>query len=154
MTGKTIFPTVTGRDLTGDERPLPNAFEAPLSIVFVAFRREQQAVIDSWGPWLARVAAPAGIPYFEIPVLGRPWKLFRPAIDGGMAAAIRDLTIRRATITIYGPLSTITVPLGITDTSKVWIFLVGSSGEVLHTMTGPYSDEAATSLWQTVTHFQ
>jgi len=56
------------RHLTGEHRRLSDAFEAPLTVVVVAFRREQQATIDRWGPWLSKVASPAGIAHLVVPL--------------------------------------------------------------------------------------
>ena len=154
MTKQIQFPSLQSRDLTGECRLLPDAFMAPLTLVFVAFRREQQTDIDSWGPWLARVANPAGVAHVEVPVLGRQWKPFRSFIDGGMAAAIRDPDVRRATLTVYGGLEKVTTPLGITSLDRVWIFLVARGGTVLHTTTGPFSDDGANELWRVVNDYR
>ena len=69
---RTFFPRLEARDLTGAKRWLPEAFEAAHSLVFVAFRREQQASIDSWATWLATDAAGAGIAAYEVPVCESP----------------------------------------------------------------------------------
>jgi hypothetical protein len=54
----------------------------------------------------------------------------RPAIDGGMAAAIRDQAVWRRTLTVYTDLRRVTVPLGIDDRSTIWLCLVDRVGRV------------------------
>lgn len=41
------FPRLRGRDLTGRTQWMPEAFQERFSLIFVVFRREQQAAIDS-----------------------------------------------------------------------------------------------------------
>lgn len=140
------FPRLDARDLSGTKRRLPDAFEATANLVFVAFRREQQELIDSWATWVATEAAEAGIVSYEVPVLARHWAPLRPMIDGGMAAAIRDLETRRRTFTVYGDVGRVTGPLGITDRSTVWTFLLAADGEILDVAQGGFDEATARRL--------
>ena len=54
----------------------------------------------------------------------------RPAIDGGMAAAVREQAVWRRTLTVYTDLRRVTVPLGIDDRSTIWLCLVDRVGRV------------------------
>ena len=135
-----VFPALNARDLMGERRHLPEAFEGRRNVVFIAFRREQQADIDSWAPWLSVVATPAGIAHYEVPVIGRRWAPLRPMIDGGMAVAIRDPEVLRRTLTVYDDVSRVTAPLGITDRQTVYAFLVSRGGLVLDMVSGPYDE--------------
>jgi hypothetical protein len=137
------FPRVRARDLTGRTLWMPEAFEKPLSLVFVAFRREQQAVIDSWGPWVRRPDVADRLAFYEVPVLARHWTPMRPAIDRGMGAALRDETARRRTLTVYGDVTRIAEALGIPDRLTVSIFLVGDDGHVLDRAIGAFDKATA-----------
>jgi hypothetical protein len=46
------FPSVSSRNLNGRMMNLPNDFQAPASIVFVAYERNQQSQVDSWKPFV------------------------------------------------------------------------------------------------------
>ena len=146
MPGQVRFPRLDARDLTGEQRWLPDAFTGDHNLVFVAFRRQQQALIDSWGPWVGSQAAAAGIRAYEVPVLARLWAPFRPMIDGGMAGAIEDLDTRRRTLTVYGDVRRVTTPLGITDQSTVSIFVVTREGDILDRASGAFDEETAARL--------
>lgn len=139
------FPRLEARDLTGTQRWLPDAFEGHRNIVFIAFHREQQVVIDSWSTWLEKVTG-EDIVNYEVPVLARRWAPLRPMIDGGMASAIKDLGTRRRTLTVYGDVKRVTGPLSITDRSSVWVFLVARGGTVLEVVTGGYNEDSAERL--------
>lgn len=83
---------------------------------------------------------------YEVPVLARHWAPVRPMIDGAMATAIHDPATRSRTLTVYGDLGRVTKPLGITDRSSVWIFLVGQGGAILEVATGGYDQVVAERL--------
>ena len=141
------FPRLQGRDLTGRTRWLPEAFGEQDSLVFVAFRRDQQAMIDSWASWLRIPEVANRLAWCEIPVLGRRWVPMRPVIDGGMAAAVREEKARRRTVTVYGNVGKIAEALGISDRATVSIFLVSRDGHIVDRATGPF-DEAIAARFQ------
>jgi len=72
------FPRLQGRDLTGRRRWLPDAFTDGLNLVFVAFRRDQQTVIDSWAPWLSGPQVTNRLAFWEVPTLGRRMRAAAP----------------------------------------------------------------------------
>jgi hypothetical protein len=130
MTG-VWFPRLAVRDLDGCEVALPAGLPGEWTVVIVAFRREQQDLVDSWVPWLEQpAAADSRLGFVELPAIGLRWQPARPVIDGGMAAAIPDQKTRRRTLTVYTDIRRITVPLGITDRNTIWLFLVDRAGRV------------------------
>ncbi|HUB42184.1 MAG TPA: hypothetical protein VMA72_25315 [Streptosporangiaceae bacterium] len=125
------FPQLRARDLDGREVLLPAELPAEWNVVIVAFRRQQQSLVDSWVPWLQQHAATAsGLGFAELPAIGIAWQPARPVIDGGMAAAISDERARRRTLTVYTDLRRLTAPLGITDRNTIWLFLTDRAGRV------------------------
>lgn len=137
------FPRLQGRDLTGRTRWLPEAFGERLTLVFVAFRRDQQAMIDSWATWLRIPVVENRLAWCEVPILGRRWAPMRPLIDGGMAAAVREEKARRRTMTVYGNEGQIAEALGISDRSTVSIFLVSRDGHIVDRAAGPFDEATA-----------
>lgn len=142
-----VFPTIKARDLEGRDVTLPDAFEGERNLVAVAFRREQQSLVDSWGAWCdERAAVDPGFRFYEVPVIERIWKPVRRMIDGGMAAAIRKPEVLRRTLTVYGDVRRLTDPLGIVDRSTVALFLVDRAGAVRWTGSGRYEEGEARDL--------
>jgi hypothetical protein len=130
MTGA-WFPRLAAHDLDGHEVMLPAGLPGEWTVVILAFRRQQQELVDSWVPWLEqRAAADPRLGFAELPAIGLQWQPARPVIDGGMAAAIRDQKTRRRTLTVYTDIRRVTVPLGISDRSTIWLFLVDRAGRV------------------------
>lgn len=142
-----MFPSISARNLEGLDVVLPRAFAGERNVVMVAFQRQHQSLVDSWVPWLEREAsADAGLRFFEIPTIGRMWAPARRFIDGGMAAAIRVPEILQRTFTIYGDVSRLTTPLGITDRSTITVLLVDSEGRVQWQDSGGFAAEKAEAL--------
>ena len=141
------FPRIMARDLDGREVMLPAGLAGEWNVVIIAFRRQQQALVDSWVPWLRDLAeATPGLAFAEVPAIGLAWQPVRPAIDGGMAAAIADQQTRRRTMTVYADLRRLTGPLGISDRNSIWLFLTDRDGQVRWHGTGAWDAASAAGL--------
>ena len=126
---------------------LPDGFEGERNVVIVAFRREHQALVDSWVPWLdARADSDPGLHFYEMPTIGTQWSPARRVIDGGMATAIGDPVVLHRTITVYTDVRRVTDGLGIDRTDTVWLFLVDATGAVRWRGHGAFDDDVAASL--------
>ena len=142
-----LFPQLTARDLDGREVVLPSGLPGEWTVVTVAFRRQQQPLVDSWVPWLQEQAATTpGLGFAELPAIGLAWQPARPAIDGGMAAAIGDQQTRRRTLTVYTDLRRLTIPLGITGRDTIWLFLTDRAGRVRWRGCGGWDPATAAAL--------
>ena len=141
------FPQLDARDLEGRHRSLPDDFEGSSNLVVVAFRREQQAMVDSWVAWFEGIsAAHPELRCFEVPVLATRWSPARGFIDGAMARAVRDRDARRRTLTVYTDIRRVTDALAIDDTGTVTVLLVGADGRVRWRTTGPVAEAAGAEL--------
>jgi hypothetical protein len=141
------FPQLAARDLSGREVTLPAGLPGERNVVLIAFRRDQQKLVDTWVPWLEqRAAADPGLRFVELPAIGLQWAPARPAIDGGMAAAIGDEAVRRRTLTVYTDVRRVTAPLGIEDRSTIWLFLVDRAGRVRWRGSGGLNPATAAAL--------
>jgi len=149
MTGLTgfSFPQLAARDLDGRKVALPAGLPGEWNVVIVAFRRQQQELVDSWVPWLEeQAAAMPWLRFAELPAIGLQWQPARLVIDGGMAAAIRDQQTRRRTLTVYTDVRRVTAPLGIGDRDTIWLFLVDRAGQVRWRGSGGWDAVTAAGL--------
>jgi hypothetical protein len=126
---------------------LPNDFQAPASIVFVAYERNQQSHVDSWKPFVTdlRQRFPA-LGVYEVPTLAKSNALFRGFIDGGMRRGIPDTADRATTITLYIDKRPFDDALGISTEDAITVLLVRPDGEVLWRSTGAYAAEKSAGL--------
>jgi hypothetical protein len=142
-----VFPTLKGADLNGRSLTLPADFPGPFSLVFVAFKRRQQADVDSWRPFVetTRKKRPS-LAVFELPTIARGYRLMQFVIDNGMRSGISDPETRAATVTLYTNVKAFTRALGIRTTRQIAVLVVTPAGEVLGKVSGRYSTELAASI--------
>ena len=143
------FPTVEGRNLEGRAFRLPEGLAGELNIVLIAFLREQQRDVDSWMPFLAPIAASRPeVKVYELPTLGRGYRVVRSFIDGGMRGGIPDRAVRETTITLYIDKSPFRKSLRLADERRIHILVVTRDGRVLWRADGPFDAAAGESLHQ------
>ena len=94
------FPSLDADDLNGRAVSLPQDFPGDPTIVFIAYKRNQQPSINAW---VARLGLQerGGPAWVELPVVGRGAALFRSFVDNGMRSGITSTAMRGRTITIY-----------------------------------------------------
>ena len=147
------FPLTNGSSLTRKKFALPRDFAGELNLVLIAFKRGQQADVDSWTPHLRPLAArDSSLRVYELPVLPRSLTLMRSFIDGGMRGGIPDTAVRAATITMYIDKTPFKRALGITNEDSIVVLLVDRAGTIHWRTTGPFRDGALTELEALLPH--
>ena len=141
------FPRVEGTNLEGRKFSLPADFESEYSVVLIAFKREQQADVETWMPFLRQPQfAQHGARVYELPTLSRSYRMIRGFIDGGMARGIADKATREATITLYIDKTPFKRALAIASEDCITTMLVTRAGRVLWRGDGKFSDVTAPAL--------
>lgn len=141
------FPRVEGTNLEGRRFTLPVDFEGEYNVVLVAFRREQQADVDGWLPFIRQLVAPEpNVRMYELPTLDRRYRFMRSFIDGGMARGIPERATREATITLYIDKSPFKKALAIATEDSISTLLVARDGRVLWRADGRFTASAAAAL--------
>ncbi len=141
------FPHVEGSNLEGERFALPSDFKGELNVVLVAFKREQQSDVDSWMPALKTMAGARGdLRIYEIPTLGRRYRLMRSFIDRGMRSGIPDQAVRSATITLYIDKSPFRKALKLADEDRIYVLLVDRDGRVHWRADGRFDEKSAAEL--------
>ena len=141
------FPRVAARDLEGRARSLPDAFAGPWNLVIVAFRREQQAMVDTWIAWFDAISARyPTLQCYDVPVLSTRWSPARGLIDGGMARAVHEQEGRLRTLTVYTDVRRVLDALAIDDANTVTVLLVGANGRVRWRASGRVAEHAVSGL--------
>ncbi|MEO7457569.1 MAG: hypothetical protein ABIY52_15005 [Gemmatimonadaceae bacterium] len=140
------FPNVEGSNLEGEHFNLPSDFKGRLNVVLVAFKREQQAV-DTWMPFLkAAGETRRELRVYELPTLGRRYRMIRPLIDGGMRRGIPDAAVRAATITLYIDKTPLRESLRLGDEDRIYVLLVDQKGDVFWRAAGRFDERAGADL--------
>lgn len=85
----TVFPTVAADSLAGNREEIPKSARGKITLVVVAFLRENQGQLDSWlEPFIARYGTREDVTFYEVPMISSGYKFMRFIIDGGMRAGL------------------------------------------------------------------
>jgi hypothetical protein len=141
------FPPLQSETLNQKAVSLPQDFGGRRSILLIAYKMNQQSVVDSWLPFLNTVAGKyKGVRFYELPTIGSSMGFMRGFIDGGMRNGIADSATRDRTITLYTDVAALQSSLGISGTSTIHAVVIDKSGRVLAVVKGPFSKEGAAQL--------
>ena len=96
------FPTLSGIDLLGEERALPQSFKGRFNLIAIGFEREHQRDINSWIDIADNIAQTSpDFRFYEVPVIYELSALSRMWVNNGMRSGIPDEKARERTITVY-----------------------------------------------------
>jgi len=126
---------------------LPRDFEGDLNLVFLAFQREQQLMVNTWLPTADLLEGiHPGLKYYELPTISRMNPVARWFINTGMRSGISDPKSRRKTITLYLDKGVFREALGMPVEDTIYILLVNKKGEVIWREEGPCNVDKAKCL--------
>ena len=141
------FPDIQARSLEREHYDLPGDFEGRRNVAVVAFRREQQQVVDTWLPFLLALEAEQDdLRIYEIPTISRRWSPARRFIDGGMAVGIADREACARTLTSYTDVGRVQQALGLPDDTTIATVLTDRDGRITWMATGAFTEQAGDGL--------
>ena len=142
----TLSP-LSGQALDGKDYELPGDLAEEHAILVVAFRREQQRVVDQWLPWLTDLEQRrSDVAVYELPVLS---SVYGPApwfIDARMTRGIPDAAARARTITVYTDVRKVLDNLGLAGTDTIAVLTVERSGRILAKEVGGFEEQKTERL--------
>jgi len=137
------IPRLESRDLNGNDWLLPHDLPAKKTLLLFAFKREQQSSIDSWVNALGLRSPENKIPWLEIPLIQKPWKLLSSWIDNGMKRGIEDHNLRSHVWTIYTNRSSFLKTMKLSSIQSIFICVAHRDGSVAALVSGDYTSAAA-----------
>ena len=139
------FPSFTSEALNGKTHTIPAEFPGDPTIVFIAYKRNQQPAVDSWVAAL-ELDPDTGPEFVELPVVGTATKMIKSFVDNGMRSGITATSWRARTITLYESPRSINEPLGFSGRGNIRVLLVRPDGEVLWKTSGPATSKGVENL--------
>ena len=139
------FPTLMADDLNGRSLSLPADFPGKPTIVFIAYKRNQQPSINAWVERLG-LRETGGPAWVELPVVGLGAVLFRRFVDNGMRSGIISTEMRARTITIYSSRSSFNRALSIVGQGEICVALVDPNGMVYTLIEGDVTEAKVEQL--------
>jgi hypothetical protein len=145
------FPEVSGSNLLRRKLILPDDLQGELNILFVAFHRWHQGLVDGWLP-LARQLEQTfpGVQYYETPVIQKMNFVYQTFINEGMRVGIPDPTSREKTITLYLEKGAFRRALDIPNEETIRVLVLDRQGNVLWQTDGEYSQEKGDAMIKVV----
>ena len=142
------LPNVSGYNLEREKMNFPADFgAAPLNLVFIAFQRWHQEVIDGWVPFVAELSQKRpDLNYYEFPTLPRGNLLYRTFLNEGMRAGIPNRATRARTITLYLDKAQFRQALDIPTEQEVWLYLFDRKGAAIWRVAGSFTPERGDAL--------
>lgn len=141
------LPQVKGSNLNRQKMVFPDDFSGEVNLVFIAFLRSHQDLIDEWIPFVEQLAQEyPGLQYYEFPTLPNKGFLYRTFLNEGMRAGIPNEATRGRTITLYLDKRAFTEALDIDSEQNIWIYLFERSGEVLWRTGGRFTEDKGKAL--------
>jgi hypothetical protein len=142
-----MLSRLAGRTLDSREYELPGDLAKAHSFLVVAFRREQQSLVDEWLPWLIDLEQRrSDVAVYELPVLSSVFSPMRRFIDGGMRRGIPDAAARARTVTVYTDVRKVVDNLGLAGINTIAVLIVERSGQVLASEIGGFQEQKAERL--------
>jgi hypothetical protein len=141
------LPTVKGSNLLRKKMIFPDDFAGDINLVFIAFLRRHQDLIDEWVPFVGELAREhPELNYYEFPTLPRRGPIYRTFLNEGMRAGIPDRATRARTVTLYLDKYAFRKALGIESEQHMWVFLFDRLGRVLWRTEGSFSSKKGDAL--------
>ena len=133
------FPVVTGTNLHGDEKTLPDCLEKDKTILLVAFERWQQDLCDVWYEQIEKhMKSNENTAYFEVPTISKMNGFMRWFIYRGMRSGIKDPLMRRQVITLHIDKKIFKEALKIDTETTVHLYVVDKEGNILARESGEF----------------
>jgi hypothetical protein len=140
-----VLPKLSTNDLNGQEVELPSDLPGNPTIVFIAFKQNQQPSINAWVNRLG-LQDEGGPAWVELPVVGQGAALIRTYIDNGMRSGITSKKMRARTITIYSNRRAFNRAMEIPTMSQIYVALVEQDGTVRSMIAGNVTEEKVDKL--------
>lgn len=140
------LPNLVAQDLNEQSYQLPADLPAEKTLLLIAYKREQQANINTWIDGLQLKTS--NLPWLELPVLEDYGSWFQWFVDNGMRRGIKGDYNRAKVVTVYTEKDAFNTSMAIPNEESIYACVVTRQGEVLHIEAGDYSKEASDRLIQ------
>jgi hypothetical protein len=141
------LPQVKGSNLNRKKMVFPDDFSGEINLVFIAFLRWHQDLIDEWIPFVEQLAQEyPELQYYEFPTLPNKGFVYRTFLNEGMRAGIPNEATRGRTITLYLDKLSFRKAIDIDDEQTMWLYLFDKVGEVLWRANGRITEDKQQAL--------
>ena len=144
------FPTITTRNLFGDQVILPEQLSGAYNLLLIAYEPWQWVQIERWRPFANRLAADYGaFNFYEIALTGPSVENGWPFRDQSTQISqypLEDLPDHSRILVLKTLRPRFNLKIGVQDERQIVTLLVAHSGKILWQNRGPWTPEKADSL--------
>ncbi len=121
------FPEVTAESLAKVQESIPDSCRGKVTLIAVAFLRENQSQLDSWlEPFIKKFGGQENFTFYEVPMISSGYKFMRFIIDNGMRGGLPEFKHKHV-VTIYGDVQSYIDALNL-DPRLGYAFLLDTKG--------------------------
>lgn len=144
--GEKKFPKLTGIDLNGNKKLLPESFDGKLNIVAIGFEREHQEAINTWIKLAHEIIAKnPEIKFYEVPLIYELSTFSRSWVNNGMRFGIQNEIARKRTITVYTNRDEFFNIMQMKG-DRIYVAIINKEGDILWITDGVASKEKIESM--------
>lgn len=144
------LPTLTAKRLDQQLVVLPHGLPAERTLALVAFQGSQRGEVESWIKGLQLETDPT-IPWFKMPVFNDPGsESARNDIESQMLARHPAGKDASRLIPVFTDRQAFIRAAGLSGTEHAWVLVLDRQGKVLARAEGPYDENKAQALRETL----
>ncbi|MFM8185820.1 MAG: hypothetical protein ACKN9I_02705 [Alphaproteobacteria bacterium] len=152
--GEKKFPKLTGIDLNGNKKLLPESFVGNLNIVAIGFEREHQEAINTWISVADEIIEKnPEIKFYEVPLIYELSTFSRAWVNNGMRFGIQNEIARKRTITVYTNRDEFFNIMQMKG-DRIYVAITTNEGDVLWLAEGIATKEKTESLQKFIKDFE
>jgi hypothetical protein len=141
------FPAVNAETLEGNKAIVPDDAAGKVTLVVVAFLRENQSQLDSWlNPFYEKFGSRKDVMFYEVPMISGGYRFMKPIIDGGMRGGLPKFKHKHV-VTMYGDVQSYQQALGL-DVRNGYAFLLDRNGIIRWQEQGFSTPATRTALFE------
>lgn len=140
------FPTVSGRDASGERVHLPVDFEGDPTLVLITFRWQQRSLARSWRQFATELGDRYDrFEFYELHVTGQGSGMTPPMLSGGMRPAPAPGSLDEHSILLFVDRDYFQRSLGLLGETSVYAMLI-DDGHVVRQAAGVLTEDIADGL--------
>lgn len=141
------FPAVRAETLEGRKTFVPDDAAGRVTLVAVAFLRENQPQLDSWlNPFYEKFGSREDIMFYEVPMIAGGYRFMKMIIDGGMRGGLPEFKHKHV-VTMYGDVASYQRELDL-DPRSGHAFLLDRQGRIRWQAEGFSTPEKLSGLFE------
>jgi hypothetical protein len=141
-----VLPNVTAYALDNSKLTLPTDFSAPLNLLILSFKRDQQDDAATWLPVAQQNGQPAKVQTWTLPISNREDDVYRWWVNRSLVGSVPPTMPKHNVVPLYVDKARFLKSLAIASEKQIVVLLTDKAGMVLWRSSGAVTDDKKASL--------